>query len=97
PLSRSRVRDMAYIQFHPTAFYSQDDNPAFLITEAIRGHGAYLRTRDGERFMLRYDDRGELASRDIVAQAIDHELITRGDECGYLDCTHFDKDVIDSH
>ena len=93
----ARVRDMAYIQFHPTAFYSQDDNPAFLITEAIRGHGAYLRTRDGERFMLRYDDRGELASRDIVAQAIDHELITRGDECVYLDCTHFDKDVIDSH
>src|SRR5690606_13232167 len=73
------VRDMAYVQFHPTAFYSQDDNPAFLITEAIRGHGAYLRTKDGERFMLRYDDRGELASRDIVAQAIDNELITRGD------------------
>jgi L-aspartate oxidase len=93
----ARVRDMAYIQFHPTAFYSQDDNPAFLITEAIRGHGAYLRTRDGERFMLRYDDRGELASRDIVALAIDNELITRGDECVYLDCTHFDKDVILSH
>ncbi|MFO7258264.1 MAG: L-aspartate oxidase [Bacteroidota bacterium] len=93
----ARVRDMAYIQFHPTAFYSQDDNPAFLITEAIRGHGAYLRTRDGERFMLRYDDRGELASRDIVAQAIDNELITRGDECVYLDCTHFDKDVLLEH
>ncbi|MDV3309963.1 MAG: L-aspartate oxidase [Cyclobacteriaceae bacterium] len=90
----ARVRDMAYIQFHPTAFYSQDDNPAFLITEAIRGHGAYLRTHDGERFMLRYDDRGELASRDIVAQAIDNELITRGDECVYLDCTHFDKEVL---
>ncbi|HEY8510319.1 MAG TPA: L-aspartate oxidase [Cyclobacteriaceae bacterium] len=93
----ARVRDMAYIQFHPTAFYSQDDNPAFLITEAIRGHGAYLRTRDGERFMLRYDDRGELASRDIVAQAIDNELITRGDECVYLDCTHFDKDALLTH
>lgn len=93
----ARVRDMAYIQFHPTAFYSQDDNPAFLITEAIRGHGAYLRTRDGERFMPRYDDRGELASRDIVAQAIDNELITRGDECVYLDCTHFDKDALLTH
>jgi len=93
----ARVRDMAYIQFHPTAFYSQDDNPAFLITEAIRGHGAYLRTRDGERFMLRYDDRGELASRDMVAQAIDNELITRGDECVYLDCTHFDKDALLTH
>lgn len=86
------VKDMAYVQFHPTAFYSQDDNPAFLITEAIRGHGAYLRTKDGERFMLRYDDRGELASRDIVAQAIDNELITRGDECVYLDCTHFKEE-----
>lgn len=93
----ARVRDMAYIQFHPTTFYSKDDNPAFLITEAMRGQGAYLRTRDGERFMLRYDDRGELASRDIVVQAMDNELITRGDECVYLDCTHFDKDVIHSH
>ncbi|HEX7014489.1 MAG TPA: FAD-dependent oxidoreductase, partial [Cyclobacteriaceae bacterium] len=46
----ARVRDMAYIQFHPTTFYSKDDNPAFLITEAMRGQGAYLRTRDGERF-----------------------------------------------
>jgi L-aspartate oxidase len=91
------VKDMAYVQFHPTAFYSQDDNPAFLITEAIRGHGAYLRTKDGERFMLRYDDRGELASRDIVAQAIDNELITRGDECVYLDCTHLPKEDFVSH
>ncbi|HLT72491.1 MAG TPA: L-aspartate oxidase [Cyclobacteriaceae bacterium] len=91
------VRDMAYVQFHPTAFYSQDDNPAFLITEAIRGHGAYLRTKDGERFMLRYDDRGELASRDIVAQAIDNELITRGDDCVYLDCTHFERSDFESH
>jgi len=91
------VKDMAYVQFHPTAFYSQDDNPAFLITEAIRGHGAYLRTKDGERFMLRYDDRGELASRDIVAQAIDNELITRGDECVYLDCTHLPNGDFVSH
>lgn len=93
----ARVRDMEFVQFHPTAFYSKDDNPSFLITEAIRGHGAYLRAKDGERFMFRYDDRGELASRDIVAQAIDNELITRGDECVYLDCTHLPKEDFISH
>lgn len=85
------VKDMAFIQFHPTAFYSKEDNPSFLITEAIRGHGAYLRSEDGERFMFKYDDRGELASRDIVARAINHELIARGDDCVYLDCTHIPK------
>jgi L-aspartate oxidase len=93
----ARVRDMEFVQFHPTAFYSKDDNPSFLITEAIRGHGAYLRAKDGERFMFRYDERAELASRDIVAQAIDNELITRGDECVYLDCTHLPKEDFISH
>ncbi len=93
----AKVKDMEFIQFHPTAFYSQDDNPSFLITEAIRGHGAYLRTKNGERFMFKYDDRGELASRDIVAQAIDNELITRGDVCVFLDCTHLPKEDFISH
>lgn len=93
----AKVRDMEFVQFHPTAFYSQQDNPSFLITEAIRGHGAHLRTKDGERFMFKYDERGELASRDIVAQAIDHELITRGDEYVYLDCTHLAKDDVIKH
>lgn len=93
----AKVKDMEFIQFHPTAFYSKDDNPSFLITEAIRGHGAYLRTKDGERFVFKYDDRGELASRDIVAKAIDNELITRGDECVYLDCTHLPKEDFISH
>ncbi|MBK5277663.1 MAG: L-aspartate oxidase [Bacteroidia bacterium] len=93
----AKVKDMEFIQFHPTAFFAQDDNPSFLITEAIRGHGAYLKTKDGERFMFKYDDRGELASRDIVAQAIDNELITRGDECVYLDCTHLPTEDFISH
>lgn len=87
----AKVKDMAFIQFHPTAFYQKGDNPSFLISEAIRGHGAFLRTKDGERFMFKYDDRGELASRDIVAKAIDNELISRGDDCVYLDCTHFSR------
>lgn len=93
----ARVVDMEFIQFHPTAFYTVDENPAFLITEAIRGAGAYLRTKDGERFMLGYDSRAELASRDIVAKAIDHELITRGEDCVYLDCTHFSKGDLQAH
>jgi L-aspartate oxidase len=93
----AKVSDMEFIQFHPTAFYSQDDNPSFLISEAVRGYGAYLRTKDGERFMFRYDDRGELASRDIVSKAIDNELITRGDHCVYLDCTHLPKEDFIAH
>ena len=90
----AKVKDMELVQFHPTALYAADENPAFLITEAIRGHGAYLRTKDGERFMFRYDERAELASRDIVAKAIDNELITRGEQCVYLDCTHFSREDI---
>jgi L-aspartate oxidase len=95
--AKARVKDMAYVQFHPTAFYAPEDNPAFLISEAVRGHGAYLRTKDGERFMFKYDDRGELASRDIVSQAIDNELITRGDEVIYLDCNHLPKEDFIKH
>ncbi|MBL7856096.1 MAG: L-aspartate oxidase [Cyclobacteriaceae bacterium] len=87
----ARVSDMQFVQFHPTAFYDPEDNPAFLISEAVRGAGAYLRTKDGERFMFTYDDRGEMASRDIVSQAIDNELITRGDQVVYLDCSHLPK------
>ncbi len=93
----AKVKDMEFIQFHPTALFAQDDNPSFLITEAIRGHGAFLRSKDGERFMFKYDDRAELASRDIVAQAIDNELITSGDDCVYLDCTHIPKEEFIAH
>jgi len=93
----AKVKDLEFVQFHPTALYTVNQNPAFLITEAIRGFGAYLRTQDGERFMLKYDNRAELASRDIVAKAIDNELITRGDHCVYLDCTHFSKEDIMRH
>jgi len=95
--AKAKVTDMAFVQFHPTAFFAPEDNPAFLISEAVRGHGAYLRTKDGERFMFKYDERGELASRDIVSQAIDNELITRGDEVVYLDCSHIPKDDFIKH
>ena len=90
--AKARIKDMEFIQFHPTALYAQDENPAFLISEAVRGYGAYLRNEGGERFMFKYDQRGELASRDIVAQAIDSELILQGTECVYLDCTHLKEE-----
>jgi L-aspartate oxidase len=93
--AKAKVSDMEFVQFHPTALYDPDENPAFLISEAVRGHGAYLRNTRGDRFVFKYDDRGEMASRDIVAQAIDNELITSGDTVVYLDCRHLDmKDFI---
>ena len=82
-----RVRNMEFIQFHPTALFS-DITPAFLLTEALRGAGACLRLPNGERFMQHYHPNAELASRDIVARAIDTELKKSGIKHLYLDITH---------
>jgi L-aspartate oxidase len=88
--AKALVSDMQYQQFHPTALYEPGKSPAFLITEAVRGFGAYLRNKEGVRFMLQVDERAELASRDIVARAINMEMNRSGAECVYLDCTHLD-------
>jgi L-aspartate oxidase len=91
------VKEMEFIQFHPTALYDASTGTSFLISEAVRGFGAYLRTKNGHRFMLDYDSRGDLASRDIVSQSIDLELKKTGDECVYLDCTHLDLEGFMKH
>lgn len=91
------VSNMQYIQFHPTALYSRKDGMLFLISEAVRGDGAFLRLPDGERFMLRYDERGEMASRDIVARAIDNEMKIHGLDFVGLDCTHMDREKFLKH
>jgi L-aspartate oxidase len=91
------IKEMEFIQFHPTALYDASTGTSFLISEAVRGFGAYLRTKNGHRFMPDYDSRGDLASRDIVSQCIDIELKKSGDECVYLDCSNLDMEAFIKH
>lgn len=91
-----KLADLEFIQFHPTALYLQENrHQNFLISEAVRGEGGYLRNNLGERFMSRYHKRAELAPRDIVSTSIVKEMYNTWHDCVYLDATHLDKDFLD--
>ncbi len=95
--AKGTVKNMEFVQFHPTSLYNPNERPSFLISEALRGHGAILKTIDEKEFMQKYDKRGSLAPRDIVARAIDHEMKIRGDDYVYLDCRYLDPDELKTH
>lgn len=95
--AKAKISEMEFVQFHPTSLYQPGQSPSFLISEAVRGFGAYLRNKAGDRFMLEVDERAELAPRDIVARAINSELIFTGDPHVYLDCTHLDMPEFKKH
>jgi len=95
--AKGMVENMEFIQFHPTSLYNPGEKPSFLISEALRGFGAILKNHKGESFMEKYDERGSLAPRDIVARSIDKEMKKSGQNFVYLDATFLEhEDLIQS-
>ncbi|MCC8410922.1 L-aspartate oxidase [Mucilaginibacter sp. UR6-1] len=95
--AKGKVRNMEFIQFHPTALYNPGEYPSFLISEAVRGFGGILKRTNGEEFMQEYDERRSLAPRDVVARAIDSEIKKSGEDYVYLDIRHRSKADIIQH
>ncbi len=95
--ARAIIDHIEFVQFHPTSLYNPGEKPSFLITEAMRGAGAILKTKAGEAFMEKYDPRKELAPRDIVARAIDNEMKLSGSEYVYLDARSITREEMLTH
>ena len=93
----ARIQNLRFVQFHPTAFAAATGRERFLISEAVRGEGAWLLNADGERFMTRYDERGELAPRDVVSRSIIREAQRTGSDRFYLDITFRGEAFIKNH
>jgi len=91
------IENMEFVQFHPTSLYNPGESPSYLITEAMRGYGGILRNQLGEKFMNKYDARGSLAPRDVVARAIDNEMKVHGHDFVYLDTTHLEEEALKEH
>ena len=91
------IENMEFVQFHPTSLFNPGESPSFLISEAMRGYGGILRNQLGEKFMNKYDERGSLAPRDIVARAIDNEMKIHGHDFVYLDMTHMEEKALKNH
>ncbi|KAK9846964.1 hypothetical protein WJX84_007128 [Apatococcus fuscideae] len=97
--AKAVMADMEFIQFHPTGFFqgARAQGQTFLISEAVRGEGGLLYNLDGRRFMSKYDDRLELAPRDVVARSIHDQMMTRGESHVMLDISHCPRDLVTSH